>query len=45
VLVSVGGAQSLKQARDAAYVLCENIKFSGAQYRRDIAHQALRDKI
>lgn len=45
VLVSVGVAQSLKQARDAAYALCENIKFSGAQYRRDIAHQALRDKI
>ncbi|WP_298706624.1 phosphoribosylamine--glycine ligase [uncultured Campylobacter sp.] len=45
VLVSVGVAQSLKQARDAAYALCENIKFSGAQYRRDIAYQALRDKI
>ena len=45
VLVSVGVAQSLKQARDAAYALCENIKCSGAQYRRDIAHQALRDKI
>ena len=45
VLVSVGVAQSLKQARNAAYALCENIKFSGAQHRRDIAHQALRDKI
>ena len=45
VLVSVGVAQSLKQARDAAYALCKNIKFSGAQYRCDIAHQALRDKI
>jgi len=45
VLWPVAHAQRGEQARDAAYALCENIKFSGAQYRRDIAYQALRDKI
>lgn len=43
VLVNVGVAKSIKQARDLAYKLCENVKFKGVQYRKDIAYQALRD--
>ena len=43
VLVSVAIAKSIKEARDRAYKLCENIKFDGAQYRKDIAYQALKN--
>ncbi|MBQ2430915.1 MAG: phosphoribosylamine--glycine ligase, partial [Campylobacter sp.] len=43
VLVSVATAKSIKEARDTAYRLCENIKFDGAQYRKDIAYQALKN--
>lgn len=42
VLVCVGVGESVKEARDSAYELCENIKFEGFQYRKDIAYQALR---
>ena len=42
VLVCVGVAQTIKQARQRAYELCENVKFSGMQYRDDIAWQALK---
>lgn len=43
VLVSVGIGKSIKEARDLAYFLCENIHFNGAQYRKDIAYQALKN--
>ena len=42
VLVCVGVAQTIKQARQRAYELCENVKFNGMQYRDDIAWQALK---
>lgn len=42
VLVCVASANSVKEARDRAYKLCENVKFDGMQYRKDIAWQALR---
>ncbi|WP_172200249.1 phosphoribosylamine--glycine ligase [Campylobacter sp. RM16188] len=42
VLVCVASAKNVKEARDRAYKLCENVKFDGMQYRKDIAWQALR---
>lgn len=33
--------ESLLQAKERAYLGCERIQFSGAQYRRDIGHRAL----
>ncbi|MCD8212978.1 MAG: phosphoribosylamine--glycine ligase [Campylobacter sp.] len=42
VLVCVGRAKTIKQARDLAYELCENVEFDGMQYRKDIAWQALK---
>lgn len=42
VLVCVGKAKSIKEARDLAYLLCENVEFDGMQYRKDIAYQALK---
>ncbi|QKF92616.1 phosphoribosylamine--glycine ligase [Campylobacter sp. CCUG 57310] len=42
VLVCVASAKNIKEARDRAYKLCENVKFDGMQYRKDIAWQALR---
>ena len=42
VLVCVATAKSIKEARDKAYKLCENVKFDGAHYRKDIAWQALK---
>lgn len=42
VLVCVGVGKSVKEARDNAYNLCENVEFEGMQYRKDIAYQALR---
>lgn len=41
VLVCVGLAKTIKEARDRAYELCESVKFEGAQYRKDIAWQML----
>lgn len=42
VLVCVGSGKSIKEAQKNAYKLCENIKFKGAKFRKDIAYQALR---
>ena len=42
VLVCVATAKSIKEARDKAYKLCENVKFDGAHFRKDIAWQALK---
>lgn len=42
VLVCVALASELKEARDLAYELCENVSFDGMQFRKDIAYQALR---
>lgn len=41
VLVCVASAKTIKEARDKAYALCENVKFDGMQYRKDIAWQML----
>lgn len=42
VLVCVGVAHSLRDARDKAYELCDNIAFRGKQNRTDIAWQGLK---
>ena len=42
VLVCVGVGDSIKQARDRAYMLCGQVHFSGKKLRTDIAYQALR---
>ena len=42
VLACVALGNDVKEARDTAYKLCENVKFNGMQYRKDIAYQALR---
>lgn len=42
VVVCVGVADSLQQARDNAYKLCETIHFEGKQMRDDIAIWALK---
>ncbi|MCI6988844.1 MAG: phosphoribosylamine--glycine ligase [Campylobacter sp.] len=41
VLVCVGVAKSVKEARKKAYELCQRVEFDGSQYRKDIAYQAL----
>ena len=41
VLVCVGMGDSIKDARDKAYQLVDNVDFDGMQYRKDIAYQAL----
>ena len=41
VLVCVGLGDSIKQARDRAYLLCGQVHFSGKKIRTDIAYQAL----
>ncbi len=43
VLVCVGLGDSIKEARDNAYMLCGQVHFAGKQCRSDIAYQALRD--
>jgi len=43
VLVCVGLGDSIRQARDRAYLLMDHIYFEGKQYRTDIAWQALKD--
>ncbi len=43
VLVCVGVGDTIKEARDYAYMLCGQIHFSGKQYRTDIAYQALQN--
>ncbi|EMH3045924.1 phosphoribosylamine--glycine ligase [Campylobacter jejuni] len=42
VLVCVGTGKSIKEAQKNAYKLCDNVKFKGKQYRKDIAHQVLK---
>ncbi len=41
VLVCVGLGDSIKEARDRAYMLCGQVHFSGKKIRTDIAYQAL----
>ena len=42
VLLAVGLGDSIKEARDRAYLMMGQIHFDGKQYRKDIAYQALR---
>lgn len=42
VLVCVGIGESIKEARDRAYMLCGQVHFAGKKIRTDIAYQALR---
>lgn len=42
VLVCVGLGDSIELAKNKAYELANRISFKGAQYRKDIAYQALR---
>lgn len=41
VLCVVGLGDTLQQARDKAYEVCDQIQFKGAQMRRDIGYRAL----
>lgn len=41
VLVCVGLGESIKEARDRAYLRCGQVHFAGKKLRRDIAYQAL----
>jgi len=41
VLVCVGLGDSIKEARDRAYMLCGQVHYSGKKIRTDIAYQAL----
>ncbi len=41
VLVCVGMGESIKEARDRAYMLCGQVHFAGKKFRTDIAYQAL----
>jgi len=41
VLVCVGVGDSIREARDRAYMLCGQVHFSGKKLRTDIAYQAL----
>ena len=43
VLVCVGVGDSIKEARDYAYMLTGQIHFAGKQFRTDIAYQALQN--
>lgn len=42
VLVCVGVGESIKEARDRAYMLCGQVHYAGKKLRTDIAYQALR---
>ncbi len=42
VLLAVGLGDSIKEARDRAYLMMGQIHFAGKQFRKDIAYQALR---
>jgi phosphoribosylamine--glycine ligase len=42
VLLCVGVGDSIKEARERAYLLCGQVHFSGKHFRSDIAYQALR---
>ncbi|WP_026804393.1 phosphoribosylamine--glycine ligase [Aliarcobacter lanthieri] len=43
VLVCVGTGQSIKEARDRAYMLSSEVHFDGKKFRSDIAYQALKN--
>lgn len=42
VLLCVGVGDTIKEARDRAYLLCGQVHFAGKQFRSDIAYQALK---
>jgi phosphoribosylamine--glycine ligase len=42
VLVCVAVADTIKEARDKAYLLCGQVHFAGKKFRTDIAYQALK---
>lgn len=41
VLLCVGVGKTIKEARESAYKLCENVSFRGAKFRKDIAYLAM----
>jgi len=41
VLLGVGIGNSVKEAQEIAYKMCESVEFEGMQYRKDIAYQAV----
>jgi len=41
VLCAVGLGATVREAQQAAYALCDVIRFDGMQYRRDIAYRAI----
>jgi phosphoribosylamine---glycine ligase len=41
VLCAVGMGTTVSEAQRAAYALCEQIKWEGVQYRRDIGYRAI----
>ncbi len=43
VLVCVGLGDSIKEARDVAYLMCGQVHFAGKKFRNDIAYQALKN--
>ena len=43
VLVCVGVGDSIREARDLAYLMTGQVHFAGKKFRKDIAYQALKD--
>ncbi len=43
VLVCVGIGESIREARDLAYLMTGQVHFAGKKFRRDIAYQVLQD--
>lgn len=43
VLLCIGVGESIKEARNKAYLLCGQVHFAGKQFRQDIAYQALKN--
>jgi len=41
VLLCIGLGNTIKEARDRAYLLCGQVHFAGKQFRTDIAYQAI----
>ncbi len=42
VLLCIGVGDTIKEARERAYLLCGQVHFAGKQFRSDIAYQALK---
>jgi len=42
VLCAVGLGRTVSESQEAAYALAHRIHWNGVQYRRDIAHRALK---